>query len=365
MRRDIPTGESTTPAPGAATAPEIDALDTHVHADADDVLTPGIATGIGSLPHTDPRAAARTVMRLLPDLPATPQLPMRSPREALLAQWLGALDEVTIDGDGALGLSTSALSATPLDVSLDADAHAGVLAWLDELDRSASTRRVKVQVTGPLTLGLALARAGVPTETAFARGADLAVAWSVELVRRVRARAPGAAVVVFCDEPALVAWRRDDAPIHRDEAVDRLSATLARIPGVCGVHVCSAGDVRIACEAGPAIVGLDTGDDLADQALAIGRHLDGGGWIAWGAVPTHRPIGDSPEPLWRRLVEAWCELTRRGCDPLAIRSRAMLTPACGLAGHGLTQAERALRLATEIGRRVGDQAAATRLTIGA
>ena len=52
--------------------------------------------------------------------------------------------------------------------------------------------------------------------------------------------------------------------------------------------------------------------------------------------------------------------TRCGCAPAAI-----ITPACGLAGHGLTQAERALRLAAEIAGRVGDQSVAARLTVGA
>ena len=49
-------------------------------------LTAGAASGIGSLPHTDARAAAEFVLERLPDLPAIPSLPQRSPAETMLAQ---------------------------------------------------------------------------------------------------------------------------------------------------------------------------------------------------------------------------------------------------------------------------------------
>jgi len=48
-----------------------------------------------------------------------------------------------------------------------------------------------------------------------------------------------------------------------------------------------------------------------------------------------------------------------------LRAQALVAPACGLAGHGASQAERALMLAREIGDRVHDQAAATKLAVGA
>lgn len=333
---------------------------------AADVLTPGLATGIGSLPHRDPSAAARLVLRMTPELPAAPQLPMRSPHEDMISQWLRALPEVDVDPTGAPQLEQPLTVDAQIDTEMHADAHAGFFALLDVTGAATTPpRRVKVQVTGPLTLGLALQSLGADALPAFRRAAELVITSSQSMVKQIEARFGEIPVVVFCDEPSLSAWRDGEGPIHRDDAVDLLSATLVRMPSLTGVHVCTGGDVSIACGAGPDIVGVDVSDPLVEDALALGRHLEGGGWIAWGAVPTHRPVGDSAEPLWRRLVEQWCELTRRGCDPHALRQHALLTPACGLAGHGLTQAERALRLAGEIGRRVGDQAAATKLTIGA
>ena len=47
------------------------------------------------------------------------------------------------------------------------------------------------------------------------------------------------------------------------------------------------------------------------------------------------------------------------------RARGIITPACGLAGYGASQAERVLGIARELAARVHDQAVAARLTLGA
>ena len=160
-------------------------------------------------------------------------------------------------------------------------------------------------------------------------------------------------------------WARDEEPIGRDDAIDVLSSTLAHLTCVTGVHVCGDGDVRIAYAAGPDVLGLTASDALVPHADILMRHLEADGWIAWGAVPTDRPLGDSTEGPWRRLVGLWCDLTRRGCDPVRLRTHGIVTPACGLAGYGDSQAVRALRIAREMADRIGDQAVAARLTVGA
>ena len=178
-------------------------------------------------------------------------------------------------------------------------------------------------------------------------------------------RMPHTPVLLFLDEPALVLWQRDIAPLEREQAVDLLSASLAATSCITGVHVCGDGDLRLAFEAGPRVLGIPVSDALIADADVLARHIDADGWVAWGAVPTDRPIGDSADALWRRLVGVWCELTRRGCDPVRLRTRGIITPACGLAGHGTSQADRALQFAADIASRVGDQSVAARLTVGA
>ncbi|MGQ0804498.1 MAG: hypothetical protein ACT4PI_11635 [Actinomycetota bacterium] len=329
-------------------------------------LLPALATGIGSLPHDDPLAAAAVVLRHHPRLPAAPQLPARTPLEGLVAQWARALPEVSVDADGAVVIDERGSFEPPMPV-FDAEAHGGLLAFLDVAASPGEEppARVKVQIAGPLTLGLALHRAGMPVERAFRRGGEAARSWSIAVEELVEERLPGSSLLLFFDEPALVTWRRHEGVLDREAAIDVLSGALAAPGCMTGVHVCGAGDRRLALEAGPQVIGVEVGSDLVDDADVIARHLDADGWVAWGAVPTDRPVGESVEPLWRALVTVWCELTRRGCDPVRLRTQSVVTPACGLAGHGRSQAEHSLRLARAVADRVHDQAVAARLTLGA
>ena len=210
-----------------------------------------------------------------------------------------------------------------------------------------------------------MCEAGVASEDAFVLAARTAAAWIAALEDRVEAALPGIGVLAFVDEPALVTWRDGDGPIARDEATDLLSSVLAGVRGTSGVHVCGSGDLRLALDAGPGVVHFDVAGLDVDDAAPLGRFLDGGGWVAWGAVPTHGPVGEHPQPLWKVLVDTWCELTKRGCDSARLRTQALVAPACGLAGHGVSQSERALALAHEIGYRVHCQVAAARLSVGA
>jgi hypothetical protein len=329
-------------------------------------LVAGMATAIGRLPLRDPNAAAALVLRCLPELPAAPQLPARTPLEGVIAQWAGVIPGVAVQNDGSIELRA------PLDVDASLhpqfcpETHAGLLSFLDIARRQPMPpRRVKLQVVGPLTLGVALEDAGAPADIAFPLAVRVTSAWANALEDLVATELPGASLVLFYDEPGLVRWHGDDGPVEREIAIDLLSSALATTSAMSGVHVCGAGDLRIALDAGPSIVHFDVDAFDITNAIAMARFLEGDGWVAWGAIPTHRPVGEHAQPLWKTLVELWCELTRRGCDPLRLRRQALVAPACGLAGHGESQAERALLLAREIGNRVHDHAAATKLAIGA
>jgi hypothetical protein len=325
-----------------------------------------MATGVGSLPHRDADAAAALVLRCLPDLPAAPQLPHRNPRESVLAQWMHGVAGVEVGDDGSILITGELDVEADIDARLRADAHAGVAAFADAVDKlPRAPKQVKAQVTGPLTLGEALVRAGAAPSRAYTVGARIAREWALGLEGYLAARLPGSGLLLCFDEPALVRWRDGEPPLDREAATDLLSGALAAPKCRTGVHVCGAGDLRVALAAGPDVVHVDVDTVALEDAVAISRFLDGGGWVAWGAVPTHGPIGEHPAPLWKALLDVWCELTRRGCDPVRLRQQALVAPACGLAGHGPSQAERAMLLARELGNRVHDQAAATKLAIGA
>ena len=307
-------------------------------------------------------------MRCLPDFPAAPQLPARDPREGMLAQWLGALPEVAVAPDGSFVVVGDVRRSRP-SASSTSRAHAGLLdVPRRRAPRSSSAPvRVKVQVTGPLTLGVALHAAGVPEPRAFRRAAEVARAWSVAIEELVTTRLPDSRLVLFFDEPALVAWRRGEAPLDRESAIDVLSGALAAVDCVTGVHVCGDGDVGLGAGGGPAgarrrgerrrSCGDTDGAQRASSTATVGSR---------GArcPPTGRSA-NRPIRTGVRSRRSGASSRGAGAIPCRCARAGMITPACGLAGYGASQAERVLGIARELAARVHDQAVAARLTLGA
>lgn len=329
------------------------------------VLQPGTPTSVGSLPHTDPREAADFVLRLLPELPAAPQLPRRSSTEGMLAQVAARMPGVSVQPDGSLTVDPPRLDPSPTESELDPAAWAGLFAFLEAAGRRRSPT-VKLQLTGPVTLALALAAAGAPPPLAFGAAGAAVMSVGRALVKRASERLPGTRLVVVLDEPGLTAADRPGFPFDREATIDLISGALATLGAdvVTGIHCCGSTDLRLVLHAGPELLSLPVDGRLGDDAGGLASFLDHGGWVAWGAVPTGGPIGDSDDPLWRRLMGLWSELIRGGCDPLRLRTQALVTPACGLAGHGHSQVERVLQLTRRIAERVQDQAVAGRMPAG-
>ena len=325
-------------------------------------LGAGWPTGVGSLPFSESGRAVAAVLEHLPELPAAPQLPRRSPREGMLAQAATGMAGVHIAADGSLYTDTRAIAAVDPTTALQGEAWRSLRAFVDAAaDR---TGPVKLQLTGPITLGLALAACGVPSPLAFTAAGAQVRAQATALVGLIRHRLPGGAVVVL-DEPGLTALSSPSYPLPFDATLDLLSGVLAVLSrgALAGVHCCGPTDWQLILQAGPELVSFPV-DDAPDGGVLAG-YLERGGVAAWGAVPTDRPIGSEPEPHWRRLAESWCDLARGGCDPVLLRSQSLITPACGLVHHGIEQLTGIFSLVRRISERVQDQAIASRLSAGA
>jgi hypothetical protein len=97
---------------------------------------------------------------------------------------------VQITEDGSL-LVDRAIVDDACVATLDERAHAGLLSFVDAAAASdVPPRRIKVQLTGPLTLGMALHAAGMPADRAFERGAAAARSWVGAIESLVAERLP-------------------------------------------------------------------------------------------------------------------------------------------------------------------------------
>jgi hypothetical protein len=332
-------------------------------------LPVGLATSIGSLPHVDPSEAVEFVLRHQHRLPAAPSLPARSRREGMIAQAAQGVAGVEVHDDGSLAIHDADLDPeAPLAPDgFASDAFVGLRAFLTAVaDRHGP---IKVSITGPVTFGVALHAAGVERDLAFAVAASAVRQRTAALVDHLSQRVPQAQLVVFVDEPAMGSALFPEFPIEPLDAVDLVSSVLAAIErrdAIAGLHCCGTADWKLLLQAGAQILSLPVDAGVETAAGSLATFLERGGWVAWGAVPTDRPIGSTVDRLWRQLSTQWCDLvTNGGCDPVRLRTQAMITPACGLYHHGVTQAEQVLGFTNRLAERLHDQAIGVRLSVGA
>jgi hypothetical protein len=331
------------------------------------VLLPiGLASAVGSLPHADASEAVVFTLERQPRLPAAPSLPRLSPVEGMIPQAAWGIAGVLVLPDGSLLVDEAAVDPeAPLDPGLDAAPFASLRAFLDAI--AGRVAPFKIQLTGPVTLGLALHAVGVPADRAFAVAGKAVSARVQEVLGSARRVAPGATPLVFLDEPGLTAALEPGFPLGVDDTLDLVSSALAAVEGgaIAGLHCCGRADWPVVLQAGPQMLSLPVDAGAADHPGAFADYLDRGGWLAWGAVPTDRPLGETAEILWRRLVAEWETLAEAGCEPTRLVEQALITPACGLVGLDVAQAAHVLDLTNHLAQRVEARALELGLTLGA
>nr|WP_308191777.1 methionine synthase [Kitasatospora humi] len=312
----------------------------------------GAATGIGSMPGTDAREAAKTSTGALEHLPFLPELPARGPGADMIGRSAGLLVELFAE------VQPSGWRFADRPGRDTRRAHSLLGEDLDALEEFTQGYRgaVKLQAVGPWTLA-----AGIELkhgEKALADpGACRDITGSLaEGLRRhladVRRRVPGAQLVLQLDEPSLpavLAGRvRTASGFQRLRAVDRQLAEealreLVRALDVPVVVHCCAPEVPIPLlrRAEVAGVSLDFGLLTEREDDAIGEAVEAGTVILAGVVPStddglSDPAGSvaGVRTLWRRL----------GLDPELLGRRVLVTPTCGLAGASPAYARTALSL---------------------
>jgi len=325
-----------------------------------------VATGVGSLPGVDVRAAAGMVADELPDFVHLPELPDRGPHAVLTGRAVGLLAGLGADLQPAgwrltgnsIGVSGGGLDQRRARSLLGED--------LDVLEEHTQgyDGRLKVQVCGPWTFAatverprgdLLLADHGARREVGESLAQGVA-----DHVADLRRRVPGAALVVQVDEPALPSVLAAALPTasgfgrHRSVAAAEASAGLSTVLGAAAeagarpvVHCCHpAVPVALLAGAGVSAVSLDVGllgDDLIDPFAAA---LDDGVEL-WPGVPESWEVPDLLR-LYDRLGLDPHEGDRDG------DARPVITPTCGLAAVSWPQARETYRRLSHVARQLSE-----------
>ena len=324
------------------------------------------ATGIGSMPGTDPVEACRVIFDELPDLPHLPELPGRGPGAEMIGRTAALLIEMPVQ-------------TTPRGWKLadrpgkDLTRAAGYLSHdLDTLQELADgyAGLFKIQVCGPWTLAAALelSRSVNPALADPGAVADLTASLAEGLAAHaadVRRRVPGAQLIVQVDEPSLPAALAGRVPTASglsvvgavDQAVasQRLGAVLAAVPSAAAiVHCCAAAaPFPHIMRSGATAVSFDLSqlrhsdiDQIAELAEA-GLGIFAGALAVTGGQPPAGGPPRQPRQTADRVVTLW---RRTGLAAGLLARQAVITPACGLAALSPAGARAALQHCREAAR---------------
>ena len=331
-------------------------------------LPPGTATGIGSMPGTDPLEAARLVFGELPALPHVVELPARGPGADMVSRAAAALVDLHVD----LQPSGWRMVDRP---SFDERRGVSYLSQdLDAIEEMASgwTGLLKTQLAGPWTLAAALelhrgdkvlADAGAVRDLT-ASLAEAAAGHVTELRRRV----PGAEVILQLDEPSLPAVLAGHIRTQSGfgalravagpdaEAALRTVITAAEGAGGRVVVHCCAREVPVGLlqRAGVSAVSLDA--TLLDRRSddAIGEAVEAGLTLLVGLVPAVPAVVAAPVRSATAVAPVRALWGRLGLSAEALMRQVAVTPTCGLAGASPDGARAALRAIREAAHVLAD-----------
>lgn len=298
----------------------------------------GPASGVGSLPGTDPAEAVRLVVGELPDFAHLPELPGRGAGADLIGRSAALLVDVAVDltPAGWRLVPRSGVDQRRAREFLDRD--------LDALHDVASAYigPLKVQAAGPWTLaaGLERTRGDRAVVDAGARR-DLAQSLAEGIAAHtaaVAARVPGATVVLQLDEPSVPAVLQGGLPtvsgfgkLAAVEAhvVEQELADLVRRLAVPVVLHCCAPRMPMDLFRAAGAVGLSFDLGLVQDLDAAGTAIEAGAHLLPGVVPGTDSSLPAASATASRVRAWWREL---GFPAEQLADAVTLTPACGLAG---------------------------------
>jgi methionine synthase II (cobalamin-independent) len=303
-------------------------------------------------------------MKYLPDIPAWPQLPRRSPEENMVIQFSEGFPGIAIKGD-KIHIEPSANFDSELEqIHIDCEEDnargygisteyaAGLYAFLS---KATGSKIVKGQVTGPVTWGLTVTRQdglGILYDDTLAETAAkflrLKASWQENILRGI---SPD--TIIFVDEPYLVSLGSVFTPIPEEKVPVLLEEVFKGIKGTKGLHCCGNTNWSVLLDTQIDILSFDAynyASSLSTHSDKVKSFLERGGSIAWGIVPNEEEAlaKESLPSLRDRLEEAIAPFTRDGVKFKRIIAQGLVTPSCGLEGLPPEVASLALELTAKL-----------------
>lgn len=274
---------------------------------------PATVTGIGSLPGTDPMAAAALVAEQVPDLPHVPELPERGPGADMIGRTLGLLSEVADDFSAATTVTGWELARASRDMRR---ARSLLAQDLDAVEQVWAGHRglAKQQLAGPLTLAAVVERKGRKLLADPGLVRDLIAAWQ-DMAAAHRAtlhtRLP-ATWLLQMDEPALPAVVA--GTVRSPSGLSAYPVVTAQLPAADLLHCCAPGLPWARLPDVQAVL-IDAALYLPAEETALAERAVAGITVGFGLTGEAGSV--------RRVLEFF---DRTGLQPTPV----LVTPPCGM-----------------------------------
>jgi len=336
-----------------------------------------IATGIGSLPITDPDKAVALSLAYLAEAPIWPQLPQRGFHEHMDAQYSESLPGLVVDEAKKRVFFDTSHDLTPAFekffeqyleknysfFKITDEYTATFPAFIKALQRGlpAKMRFVKGHITGPLTAGISFkdetGKDVVHNEMLFdavVKGLAMKAAWQIEELKQF-----GKPVIIFIDEPAMESLGSAFSAVSSEVVAEKLNEiidTIHELGGLAGIHCCGNADWPMIFNTRVDIVNFDAFGYMEKVMLYpddIKKFLGRGGALAWGVVPTGAFTGEeTAELLLAKLDAGMKRLESAGISREVILRQSLITPSCGMGSLSPEKAEAILKLLREVSDRM-------------
>lgn len=325
------------------------------------------ATMIGSVSYTDPVKTWQLVSKYLKDLPAWPQLPMRSNLENMYIQYSEGFPGIIIDGQ-KISIQRGAAFDQRLE-QLFLDIHEvkfndyaisrEYAAGLHHLSSVPDLPVIKGQITGPISWGLCVTddagRGIIYDETiadAIAGFLKLKARWQEEFIHTTAKQS-----IMFVDEPYLTSLGSAFVALSNDQISSLIAETLSGINGIKGIHCCGGTDWSLLLKLPIDILSFDAYnylDSLLCYESDLKSFINAGKVIAWGIVPNDEDTlkKESLASLTDRFGEALASLTRWGISIKKLVAQSIVTPSCGLTSLSNEGTEEVLGLLSQLSNKI-------------
>jgi methionine synthase II (cobalamin-independent) len=342
-----------------------------------------LPTAIGSLPHDNPEKAVELVFKYFPDIPVIGQLANVSQKEDMLSQYnenipgivfdeadnrwymdqesetfFEELEEFFLDYESIVNEK----NLETLEKYAISEDHCSTLPIFLKKLKETKPAFVKGQITGPFTFGTSLVdrekKCIFYDETLkeiALKGLTLKALW---LMKKFKVASPESQPIIFMDEPTMSQYGASAFITVKKEdvinSIKEIASVLQENGALVGIHCCGKSDWSLITESGVDILNFDGfyfGESLSLFSKEMDNFLKKGGKIAWGIVPTLDVDAletANMEILAKKFEEAKTYLVNKGIDEKLINENAIITPSCGAGSLSVEQAEKAMRLTSEL-----------------